>query len=347
MAEIIEVPPGLAGVAVTTTEISDVLGDEGFYHYRGRPAPDLARASTFESVAGLVLFHSEDEPLPGLRPLPDSLARLVPQLDLRSGLSALGATLGCRPLSELDGEEQRSDAAALIATFPTLVASIHRGQAMQPDPDHGHVESYLTMLTGEVPSAEALRALETYFILTVDHGFSNSAFATRVVASAGADLVACLLAGFASLSGPRHGANQERMLDMFDAIETPDRAEDWLRNEMASRRRIQGFGHSVYRTADPRLELLREQGAIVNPERHAVAMATEEAGVRLLAGRRLGPNVDMHAAVVLEGCGIPRSLHLATFAAARIVGWCAHAIEQANEPKIIRPAAHYVGDHPQ
>lgn len=332
-------------MAVTTTEIGDVLGDEGYYHYRGRSATDLARSSTFESVAGLVLDGST-EPLSGDRSLPAAVAGLISKLDLRSSISLLGATIGCLPLTTIDQEAQRADAVRLICTMPTLIASVHHGRPLAPDPDLGHVADYLRMLLGAEASPEIVAALEAYFVLTIDHGFSNSAFATRVVASSGADMAACVLAGYGSLTGPRHGANLDRMLDMFDAIEAPDQAEDWMRSEIAGRRRLHGFGHSVYRSPDPRLALLREHGVAIAPERHAMAMAAEEAGTRLLAGRRLVPNVDLYAPVVLEGCGVPRSLFTATFAAARIVGWCAHAIEQASESKILRPAAHYVGPHP-
>ncbi len=346
MAELIDVPPALAGVAAADTEIGDVLGQEGYYHYRGRPAPDLARTSTFEAVAALVLSDS-DAPLAGDRSLPASLTELLPHLDVRTGLSALGAALGLQPLTTIDREEQTGNAVRLISAFPTLVASIYHGRPVNPDPDLGHAADFLRMMIGAEQSRETVAALEAYLILTIDHGFNNSTFTARVVGSTGTDLGACAVAGFCSLSGPRHGANQERILDMLDGIATPDNAERWMQNEIAERRRLQGFGHAVYRKPDPRLTVLREVGAVVAPERHRLAMAAEEAGTRLLAGRRLVPNVDLHAAVVLEGCGIPRAWFTATFAMARVVGWCAHAIEQANEPKVIRPSARYVGPPPE
>lgn len=345
MAELIEVPPGLAGVAVTVTEVGDVLGAEGYYHYRGRSAPELARSSGFAATAALLLNES-DTPFTGDRTLPASLAALVPALDLRSAVSVLGATIGCRPLADIDPVQRLADATRLISAMPTLIASVFHGRLVDPDPDLGHVADYLRMLNGSPASPDVVTALETYFVLTLDHGFSNSTFATRVVASAGADLAACVLAGFGALSGPRHGANIERVLDMLDAIGEPDRAEEWMKAEIADRRRLHGFGHAVYQKPDPRLVLMREMGALVAPERHRMAMAAEEAGTRLLAGRRLVPNVDLHSAVVLEGCGIPRGWFTATFAAARIVGWCAHAIEQATDNKILRPGAHYVGPPP-
>lgn len=346
MAELIEVPPGLAGVAVTATSIGDVLGDDGLYHYRGRSAPDLARASDFESVAALVLDGSGNS-LHGDRSLPSTVASLVADVDLRTGLSALGAATSSGPLIELEPGERRADAVRLIAAMPTLIASLYHRRPVDPDPGLSPVADYLRMLTGSPPPDVVAAALEAYFVLTIDHGFNNSTFATRVVASTGADLAACVVAGYASLSGPRHGAAIERILDMFDAIGVPDAAEDWMRNEIAARRRLLGFGHSVYRRPDPRLAVLREHGQRLAPERYALAAAVEDAGSRVLAGRHLAPNVDLLAVVVLEACGIPRGWFAATFAAARIVGWCAHAIEQASETKIIRPAAYYIGPPPE
>lgn len=351
MAELIDVPDGLAGVVAAETEISDVVGEQGYYHYRGRSAPDLARDPDWASAASLILTGST-EPLVADRSLPTSVADLIERsapsggIDVRTGLSALSAALDLQPLSDIGPEEATGQAARLISAFPTLVASAYHRRALDPDPTLDHVADYLRMLLGRQPSDEAAAALQTYFVLTLDHGFANSTYAARVVASTGADLGACALAGYGALTGPRHGANVERMLDMYDAIGQPDAAQEWMEGEMAARRRLQGFGHAVYRTPDPRLELFRQHGAIVAPERHALALAVEEAGTRVLAGRSLSPNVDLHASVVLEGCGVPRGWFTATFAAARITAWCAHAIEQAGQQRIVRPAARYVGPPP-
>ncbi|MDH4146671.1 MAG: citrate synthase/methylcitrate synthase [Acidimicrobiia bacterium] len=342
--ELIEVPPGLAGVAVTATSIGDVVGDAGFYHYRGRSAIDLA-SSDFESVASLVLDGS-DEPALGERALPADLDDAVLSGDLRSAISALGAALSTVPLADLDPAERRRQAAALAGAFPTLVASQHLGRRVEPDPAFGHVANYLAMLHGEAPPPALARALETYFILTIEHGFNAGSFTARVVASTGADLGACVLAAFAALTGPGHGAVQTRVLDMFAEIGEPDHAEDWMRSALASRQRVLGIGHAVYRTADPRAAVLAPLCAQLAPRQYALATAVETAAAKVLAGRRLAANVDLYAPVLLEACGIPRSLFTATFACARVVGWCAHILEQATERKIIRPAAYYVGPPP-
>ena len=348
MAELIDVPAGLAGVAVTDTEIGDVIGEQGYFHYRGRSAVELAATADFETVAGLVI-DGTDRPLDGGRTLPAGVADLIAgahALDVRTALSALGRALGLRPLVDLTPQERIADARRLAPAVATLVASVRHGRVVEPDPSLGHVADYLRMIGDGEPTAAQVEALAAYFVLTIDHGFNNSTFATRVVASTGTDLVACVLAGYCSLTGPSHGANIERIVDMYTSIGDPADAEAWLRTELAEGRRLQGFGHSVYRTTDPRLGPLRAHGAIVAPELHRVAVAVEEAGTRLLAGRRLAPNVDLHAAVVLAGSGIPSGWFTATFAAARVVGWCAHAIEQAASSKILRPAARYVGPPP-
>lgn len=343
--ELIEVPAGLAGVAVTTTSVGDVLGDEGVYHYRGRSAVELATSCRFEEVAALVLDASGEAAV-GDGTLPDAVGALVDRVDLRSGLSLLGAALDARPVIDLTPEERRAVAVRLISCFPTLVASVHHGAVRTPRTDLGHVANYLWMLTGS-EDAEVARALEVYCSLTIDHGFNSGTFAGRVIASTGADLGACALGAYAALTGPRHGAVQNRVLDMLDEMAASGDAEAWMKQALASRRRILGFGHAVYKVLDPRAPVLRELTARIAPERHEVAVAAEAAAAKVLAGRRIAPNVDLYSPVLLEACGIPPGLFTATFAVARVVGWCAHILEQAAEPKVIRPGAYYVGPAPQ
>ena len=344
--ELIEVPPGLAGVAVTTTTVGDVLGDEGYYHYRGRSAVELARSGTFEDAARLVVDGS-DRPATGDRRLPAAVAALVELGDIRTGLSGLAAALALRPTVDLNGEERRADAVRLISSFPTLVASLYHRRLVEPRDDLGHTANYLWMLLGQEAAPEVVAALETYFVLTIEHGFNSGTFAARVVASTGADFGACLVAGYAALTGPRHGAVQSRVLDMLDDAAEASDVTEWMKGRIASGQRIMGIGHAVYRTIDPRATLLRDVTERIAPRRHQTAVAIEEAAARLFVGRRLGPNVDLYAASLLAGCGIPASLFTATFAVARIVGWSAHVLEQAAEPKVIRPAAYYVGPPPE
>lgn len=348
MTELIEVPPGLADVAVATTTVGDVLGDVGTYHYRGHDAPDLARRASFDTVASLVLDDS-GAPVLGERTLPASVADLVPRLDGRSALSAVAAAWGLRPVMDIDAAARRVDACRLISVLPTVVAATVHGAATVPDPALDHVTDTLRMLRGDAtpPSPELVDALRTYLVTVIDHGFNAGTFTARVVASTGADLGACVVAAWAALSGPRHGAIQTRVLDMLDEIGEPAGAEAWMRSTMAAGRRISGFGHAVYRSPDPRAAVLSEVLARIAPARHELVTAVERAGLSVLAGRRLVANVDLYAPAVLEACGIPRAAFTPTFAIGRVVGWCAHVLEQAGEKKIFRPAAWYVGPPPR
>ena len=197
---------------------------------------------------------------------------------------------------------------------------------------------------------ERARAIEQYLISTVDHGFNASTFTARVVASTGADLAACLVGAVGALSGPLHGGAPSRALDTLDAIGTPDRIDGWIRERVLAGDRIMGFGHPVYRTEDPRSRMLESiaQGFggplvdfAVEVERQVEAILAE-----LKPGRELHTNVEFYAGVVMELCGLPREMFTPTFAAARVVGWSANILEQAEDSKIIRPAARYVGPPP-
>ncbi|MFF4284751.1 citrate synthase/methylcitrate synthase [Streptomyces sp. NPDC001633] len=370
----IEVPRGLAGVIVTETQLGDVRGREGFYHYRQYSAVELARTRTFEDVwylmfhgalpdaAQLAAFRAETA---ALRPLPAAVRDALPALaragalagplaGLRTALSLLGASAGFRPLYDIDADRRRADALATIAAVPTLLTALHRlGQGQQPvepRPDLGHAANYLYMLTGEEPDPRRVRAIEAYLISTIDHGFNASTFTARVITSTGADLAACLVGAVGALSGPLHGGAPSRALDTLDAIGTPDRIDSWIRERVLRGERIMGFGHPVYRTEDPRSRMLRGIAEEFGGPLVEFAVQVESRAEALLAelkpGRELHINVEFYAGVVMELCGLPREMFTPTFCAARVVGWSANILEQAEDSKIIRPAARYVGPPP-
>ncbi|MGW9043525.1 citrate synthase/methylcitrate synthase [Streptomyces lydicus] len=370
----IDAPRGLAGVIVTETRLGDVRGREGFYHYRQYSAVELATSRSFEDVWYL-MFHGE---LPdaaqlaafraetaALRPLPDAVRDALPALagagapagplaGLRTALSLFGASVGFRPLYDIDAGRRRADALAVCAAVPTLLTALHRlGRGLQPvEPraDLGHAANYLYMLTGEEPEPAQVRAIEAYLISTIDHGFNASTFTARVIASTGADLAACLVGAVGALSGPLHGGAPSRALDMLDAIGTPDRIDGWIRDRVLGGDRIMGFGHSVYRTEDPRSRMLRgiaeEFGGPLVEFAVQVETRVEELLAELKPGRELHTNVELYAGVVMELCGLPREMFTPTFCAARVIGWSANVLEQAEDSKIIRPAARYVGPPP-
>ncbi|WP_031125803.1 citrate synthase [Streptomyces sp. NRRL S-623] len=367
-------PRGLAGVVVTDTALGDVRGREGFYHYRQYSAIELAQTRSFEDVWYL-MFHGE---LPGraaaadfaartagLRTLPTEVREALPAIaragsvsgplaGLRTALSLLGASTGYRPVYDLDADRRRADALAACAALPTILTALQRlGQGLhpvEPREDLPYAANYLYMLTGSEPEPDRVRAVEQYLISTVDHGFNASTFTARVVASTGADLAACLVAAVGALSGPLHGGAPSRALDTLDAIGTPDRIDGWIREQVLSGRRIMGFGHPVYRTEDPRSRMLKSIAQSFGGPLVDFAVEVEQQVEAILAelkpGRELHTNVEFYAGVVMELCGLPRTMFTPTFCAARVIGWSANILEQAEDSKIIRPAARYIGTPP-
>ncbi|MFE6483953.1 citrate synthase [Streptomyces sp. NPDC057757] len=367
----VDVPRGLAGVVVTDTELGDVRGLEGFYHYRQYSAVELARTRGFEDVWHL-LVHGE---LPdaaeradftrrtaGLRRLPDAVRAALPAVTeatghsgplagLRTALSLLGASLGFRPVYDIDADRRRADTLAACAAVPTLLTALYRLEQglepVEPREDLGYAANYLYMLTGSEPDATRARAVEQYLISTIDHGFNASTFTARVIASTGADVAACLVGAVGALSGPLHGGAPSRALDTLDAIGTPARIDPWIRERVLAGDRIMGFGHPVYRTEDPRSRMLREIAQQFGGPLVDLAVEVEHQVEAILAelkpGRELHTNVEFYAGVVMELCDLPRETFTPTFAAARVVGWSANILEQAQDSKIIRPAARYVG----
>ncbi|GGW20616.1 citrate synthase [Streptomyces capoamus] len=372
---LIETPRGLAGVVVAETEIGDVRGREGFYHYRQYPAVDLARTRGFEDVWHLLVHGALPDARRGaafaaetaaLRRLPAEVRAALPAIaeagrlagplaGLRTALSLLGAARGFRPVYDIDPDQRRADAVAACAAVPTLLTALYRlGRGLdpvEPREDLSYAANYLYMLTGSEPDPRRVRAVEQYLISTIDHGFNASTFTARVIASTGADVTACLTGAVGALSGPLHGGAPSRALDTLDAIGTPDRIDAWIRARVLAGDRIMGFGHAVYRTEDPRSRMLREIALGFGGPRVDFAVEVERRVEALLAelkpGRELHTNVEFYAGVVMELCGLPREMFTPTFAAARVVGWSANILEQAADPKIIRPVARYVGPKPQ
>ncbi|MFI2205842.1 citrate synthase/methylcitrate synthase [Streptomyces sp. NPDC020192] len=373
-APLIDAPRGLAGVVVTETEIGDVRGREGFYHYRQYSAVELARTRGFEDVWHLLVhgtlpdaerraaFAAETA---ALRRLPEEVRAALPAIaaasrvsgplsGLRTALSLLGSARGLRPLYDIDADRRRADTVAACAAVPTLLTALYRlGQGLdpvEPREDLPYAANYLYMLTGEEPEPRRARAVEQYLISTIDHGFNASTFTARVIASTGADVVACLTGAVGALSGPLHGGAPSRALDTLDAIGTPDRIDSWIRERVLAGDRIMGFGHAIYRTEDPRSRMLREIAESFGGPRVEFAVQVERTVEAILAelkpGRELHTNVEFYAGVVMELCGLPREMFTPTFAAARVVGWSANILEQAADSKIIRPVARYVGPEP-
>lgn len=370
-----EVPRGLEGVAVADTTVGDVRGLEGFYHYRQFSAVELATQRPLEDVWCLLFsgrlpatlaerreFVDEVRPLREIPPdvlgmLPEIAhagERFVPLDALRSAVSLLGSTLGFRPWLDTDPATLRHEALQVCAVVPTLVCALHRlREGLDPIAPHrelGYAANYLWMMHGREPAPEHAAAIEKYLISTIDHGFNASTFTARVITSTGADLGAAVVGAIGALSGPLHGGAPSRALAMLDEIGAPEHAEPWLRAAVERGDRLMGFGHRVYKTDDPRSLMLREVAEGLGGPKMDLARHIEATAVRVLdelkPGRRLYTNVEFYAGIVMDTCGVPRELFTPTFASSRVIGWCAHVLEQAADNRLIRPSADYVGPPP-
>ncbi len=369
----IDVPRGLKGVVVAETEVGDVRGSEGFFHYRQYSAVELAEKRSFEDV-WFLLFEgrlptgkerrSFREEIVSLRALPSRVAEILPGVARDTGqeqsLSTLASILllvasedRMRSVIDIDHAARRRDALRLCALAPVVLCAIHRyrhGLAPIEPGDGSLAYEYLRMLTGDEPAPERVRAIEQYLISTVDHGFNASTFTARVIASTGADVGSAIAGALGALSGPLHVGAPIRALDALDEIGDPANAGRWAREQVAAGGRIMGFGHAVYRTEDPRSRLLKEVAAKLGGQRIQQAIEVEERVVAALQelkpGRDLYANVEFYAGVVMESCGVPRPMFTPTFATSRMIGWSANILEQAAANKIIRPSARYVGPPP-
>ena len=364
-------PRGLSGVVVADTAIGDVRGDEGFFHYRQYDATELARHRRYADVVQLVLDgalpaagdHTAAARLAAGRALP---AAVLPALaaiaaapgdtttHLRAAWPLVAGALGVRPLLDTGAPERARLAWAFAAVAPTLAAALHRlagGLApLDPDPELDTAADYVRMATGRRADAAHARALEQYLILTVDHGFNASTFTARVITSTGADIAAAVVGAIGALSGPLHGGAPSRALDMLDSIGTLDNAEPWLRAAVERGDRLMGFGHRVYKTDDPRSVMLRGVANRLGGPNVELAEQIEAKAIEVLAelkpGRKLYTNVEFYAGIVMDRCGLPREMFTPTFASSRVIGWCAHILEQAADNRLIRPSALYVGPPP-
>jgi citrate synthase len=356
---------GLDDVVVARTALSDIDGRAGRLGYRGRDAVVLARSARFEDVWRLL--HDGGWPADdafvrrtaALRACPLATATLAGlaraggpfMARLQAALAATAAAWNVRPWLTSTAAETEELALRTASVVPTLVAGLwrlaHGDTVVPPEPALGHAADYLRMLDATPPAPERVLGLERYLILTAEHSLNASTFTARVVASTGIDVVSAVSAAAGALAGPLHGGAPALVLDMLDAIGTPDRAAGWIDQALAAGRRLMGFGHRVYRAEDPRAACLRETAETLGGPRVALARAVERVALdRLRAakpGRALQTNVEFWSAVVLERVGVPRELFTPTFCLSRTVGWTAHVREQIADNRLIRPAAEYVG----
>ena len=347
---------GLEGIVVADTVLSDVDGKNGELVLRGRRIEDLAGHMPFEAAVqhlwgDLVPTSGTDLKNAFAQARRMAMAALPAMEKAPAGIGAYDRMrLGIGALPEDTG---LTDAELISGACPVLLAAAARLETgyvpIGPDAGLSSAEDLLRMLTGAPPAAYAVNALDRYLVTILDHGLNASTFTARVIASTRAGMRDAVIGAMGALRGPLHGGAPGPVLDMLDAVGTPENAESWVAAELERGERLMGFGHRVYRTRDPRADVLKAGlGELPkdNP-RLALAEAVEKAARSALASakpdRKLDTNVEFYTAVLLDAVGIDRSLFTPLFAAGRTPGWCAHVVEQQKTGKLIRPASRYVG----
>src|SRR3954447_17429153 len=358
-----EYSPGLAGVIAGETEICWVDPDAGLA-YRGYDIHEMAEKASFEEVAYLLLkgdlpdveqLAKFSEEIASSRVLPKQVLdalRLMPKdahaMDmLRTGVSMLGAF--DPELNDHSHAANGRKSIRLIAKVSTLISDGYRiAHSEDPLPERDDLTmagNFFYKLRGEVPQDWQIRMLDTIFILYADHEFNASTFAARVTASTLADIYAAVTSACGTLKGPLHGGANEQSMRMLDEIKTPDRAEAWLKDRLADKAKIMGFGHRVYKKGDSRVPIMREIGRDLGKRvgKEQWIPICENLEKTMEREKQLCANVDLYAAPVFTMFGFDPALNTPIFAASRIAGWCAHVVEQHDHNRLIRPRSLYTG----
>lgn len=355
--------PGLEGVIAGETSICWVDPNAGLL-YRGYDVHDLASHASFEEVVWLLLqgelptmaeLAAVSRQLASERALPAKvieMLRLMPPgthpMDvLRTGVSMLAAF--DPELNDHSHAANLRKAIRLIPKISTLVADswrIQQGQELVPaKADLPTAANFLYQLKGGPPEIWEAKMFDAILVLYAEHEFNASTFSARVTASTMADMYAAITTAMGTLKGPLHGGANEETMKMLQDIGTPDRAEAWLKERLARKEKVMGFGHRVYKSGDSRVPMMRELARDLG-RRHSKE-AWVEICERLEAvmdrEKHLCANLDLYAAPVFLLLGIPPELNTPIFAVSRISGWCAHVIEQHDRNRLIRPRSYYTG----
>lgn len=368
---------GLRGIPVADTKISAIDGERGQLIYRGFNILDLAQYSTFEEVAYLLLFgdlpnrkqlESFKESLSVEREIPEGLLRSMevrpksshPMDVLQSSVAMLADYDPQVRVMEKDADLTK--AKRLIAKIPMVVASwdrIRKGHSpVKPDPSLSHAANFLYLLDGEVPDPETAKDFDICLVLHADHTFNASTFAAREVASTRAHMYASIAAALGALSGELHGGANAQVMEMLLEIGEVDNVRPWITRRLDKAERVMGMGHAVYKTDDPRAQVLSSISERLGKRlgkfgwyemTRLIEMATKEE-FKKRKGTDIYPNVDLYSASVYHMMGIDRDLFTPVFAISRISGWSAHIIEEKYaeaQPKttLYRPKADYIGTY--
>jgi len=366
---------GLRGIEIADTKISNIEGEKGKLIYRGYDIFDLAKNSNFEETAYLLLYDS----LPNKHQLNEFKAKLIDarqipkQMQKNIGnwrkdadpmdmLQAFVAALAGYYDEEFSTKEASYDRAInLIAKVPTIIASwqrIRNGlEIVDPDPSLSHAANFLYMMSGEKPVPEVEKVFDVCLILHADHTFNASTFTARQVASTRAHMYSASSAAIGALSGELHGGANTEVMKMLLEIGEIEKVQPWIKEKMSKGDKIMGMGHAVYKTYDPRAQVLKELSRkLAEQTKEPWFNITEKietvtiSEMKLQKGRDIYPNVDLYSASIYYMLKIPVDLNTPIFAISRVVGWAAHIIEEkfaeaAPKPALYRPKAFYVGKY--
>jgi citrate synthase len=366
---------GLRGIEVADTKISNIDGEKGKLIYRGFDILDLTKNSTFEETSYLLLYDK----LPTKQELNEYNTKLVEaryipkQMQKNMGnwrkdadpmdmLQAFVSALAGYYDEEFSNKEASYEKAInLIAKVPTIVASwqrIRNGlEPVEPDASLSHAANFLYMMSGEKPDAEVEKIFDVCLILHADHTFNASTFTARQVASTRAHMYSAASAAIGALSGELHGGANTEVMKMLLEIGEIGNVEGWIKERMGAGDRIMGMGHAVYRTYDPRAQVLKElSGKLAEKTKEPWFAMTEKVETITISEMKsqkdkdIYPNVDLYSASLYYMLKIPMDLNTPIFAISRVAGWAAHIIEEkfaeaAPKPALYRPKATYVGKY--
>jgi citrate synthase len=349
--------PGLEGVVAVETEIAEPDREGGSLRYRGVDIEELVGNYPYERVWGLLVDNDLDSKMPDPEPVEPARLTGDAPADLQAETARLSGEWKLGKLNEISDEQARMDLGRLSAQMMEIVArsaAIADGREAAPDDvvaqGETAAERFLLRWRGEA-DPDHVKAIDTYWICTAEHGLNASTFTARVVASTGADCGAALSSAVGALSGPLHGGAPAYVKPMLEEVTRIGDPERWVRETLAAGKRIMGFGHRIYRAEDPRSRILKQTAKELGSPQVEIAEELEQVALAALQERHpervLATNVEYYSAIVLDVAEIPPPLAPAMFACSRVAGWSAHILEQKRTGRLFRPSARYVGPAPR